>query len=384
MSLRQIILVTFVLLQSVGALASDLDQELHWFTQVLHFARISQKEVQSFLNPFKGPTQFRLDEKNAPWAGNYFPMEDGGIAGRWRLRDYPEQLPSKAEIFSMTAKQLRNLSPVEKYDIMMGYYDFRTTRRELAVRGPMRDAPPENWEGFCNGVRCAGIMTEEPHFPVSVENKDGVKVHFSPADLKALAGASYFYVEKYGQIGGPTGSGRAESQPNPAVFDLALRYHLAENKKGFVIDSHLGSEIWNETVVGFNRRLGPLVETSKSEKAANPAAVRKVRVDVVLDTLGEVGIKESNKLTKSLVADGSLLTTLETGYTLYLDEKGRAIDGRWHNGKGTRGVDFAWFVSGGGADHAYSHLSGNAHLSFNRIRKLIRESAHPQCSKLFM
>ncbi len=264
---------------------------------------------------------------------------------------------------------------------MMGYYDFRTTKHELETRGPQRATPPQDWEGFCNGVRCAGIMTKEPKHPVSVMNNDGITVEFSPADLKALAGASYFYVEKYGQIGGPTADGKAENQPNPAVFDLVLRYHLGHMMKGFVIDSHLGSEIWNETVVGYNRKLGEIKSLTARERELYPKAFSKIRVDVVLDTLGEVDIKDSNNLTKKKVADGTLLTTLETAYTLYLDERGKAVDGKWHNGNGTRGVDFAWFVGGKGADHQYVYKGGNPNLRFNKIRQLIEESTAPQCSK---
>jgi len=384
MKLRQIGLLVLAVLLFQSAGASDRDQDLHWFKYVLQFSQMSQKDLQNYLNPLVGPTQFRLDKEHAPWAGNYFPMQDGGIANRWRTKDYPEVLHDKNSVTELTTKQLRNLSPVEKYDVLMGYYDFRTTRHELETRGPQRATPPQDWEGFCNGVRCAGIMTKEPHFPVSATNNDGITVEFSPADLKALAGASYFYVEKYGQIGGPTADGKAANQPNAAIFDLVLRYHLAEKQKGFVIDSHLGSEIWNETVVGYNRKLGDIKNLSAKEKDLYPNAVSKIRVDLVLDTLGEVDIKDSNKLTKKKVADGSLLTTLETAYTLYLDQSGKAVDGKWHNGGGTRGVDFAWFVGGKGADHEYAHLGGNANLRFNKIRKLIEESAHPQCSKLLL
>ena len=344
---------------------------------------MSQKDLPQYLNPFVGPTQFRLDQKSAPWAGNYFPMQDGGLAQRWRVSNYPQKVLDKASVQTMSATELRNLSPVEKYDILLGYYDFRTTQHELKLRGPGREHPPQDWEGFCNGVRCAGIMTPEPAFSVTVKNPDGLPLEFSQADLKALAGASYFYVEKYGQIGGPTHDGMAEKQPNAAVFDLVLRYHLAYQKKGFVIDSHLGPEIWNETVVGYERKLGAVESLTPAEKKSYPLASKKVLIKVVLDTLGEIEIKEGDKPTKAKVADGSLLTKLKTSYTLYLNDAGEAIDGQWHNGKGTRGVDFAWFVGGKGADHEYSAKGGNANLQYDKIIELIEKSVHPECSQIF-
>ena len=82
----------------------------------------------------------------------------------------------------------------------------------------------EEWEGFCNGVRCAGINLPEPTHKIAVKNPDGIQVRFEPADLKALAAASYFYVEKYSQLGSPTRVGKAQDQPNAGAFDLALRY----------------------------------------------------------------------------------------------------------------------------------------------------------------
>lgn len=384
MKLEKYLIALLVVLALPTAQASSHEEDLKWFKSVLQFSEMSQKNLDKFMNPFEGPQQFRLSEKHAPWAGNYFPMQSGGIASRWRTNEYPSEVLDKSAVAGMTDKQLRNLSPVEKYDIMMGFYDFRTTKHELKMRGPQREVKPEFWEGFCNGVRCAGIMTKEPYFPVSFTNKDGITVMFSPADLKALAGASYFYVEKYGQLGGPSvEKGRAQNQPNAAVFDLALRYHLAQKKKGFVIDSHLGSEIWNETVVGYNRTFGQVEGLDDSEKSLYPKAHKKVYIELQLDTLGEVGIKDSNSQTKARVADGSMLTTLETAYTLYLDKSGNAVDGVWHNTGGDRGVDFAWFVSGNGADHEYADRGGNPNLRFNKIRKLFKQSALT-CTNLFL
>ncbi|MNL14100.1 hypothetical protein D3C87_1350300 [compost metagenome] len=129
--------------------------------------------------------------------------------------------------------------------------------------------------------------------------------------------------------------------------------------------------------------MGEIQELDKTEKAQYPAAHKKVYVDVQLDTLGEVGIKDSNGQTKARVADGSMLGTLETGYTLYLDKSGHAIDGKWHNASGDRGVDFAWFVSGNGADHQYADRGGNPNLRFNTIRKLFKQSALT-CANLFL
>ncbi len=217
-----------------------------------------------------------------------------------------------------------------------------------------------------------------------MQNKDGLTVRFEPADLKALAGASYFYTEQYAQIGSPTSQGRRENQPNAAVFDLALRYNLAQNKKPFVIDSHLGPAIWNETVVGYKRTLGNFESLTDKEQQSYPRAVQKVFVNLVLDTLGEIAIEESNSKTTDKVADGRLVGTLETGYTLYLDDSGKSIGGEMEKSNKNRGVDFAWFAAGKGADRHYAEQGGNPFLKFKVIRELFNEASRVSCKSVFL
>lgn len=369
---------------SSGAGAGPLQEDLYWYKTSLGFSNISQKGVETYLDPFKGPREFRLSEQNAPWAGNYFPMADGGIAQRWLEGKPPNMILNQQEYAKLSAEERQKLSPVEKYDVLLGLYDFRTTSHEMNFRGPFRPGPKvQDWEGFCNGVRCAGIMLPEPKHTVERTNPRGEKVVFQPADLKALAGASYFYTQNYAQIGSPSRAGRAENPPNAAVFDMVLRYGLAEKNRAFIIDSHLGKEIWNETAVGFKRTLTEKQKLTSNEKAFYPAARSKVKVHLVLETLGEIDIARSNLTTKGRVADGSLLQTIDADYTLYLDDDGRAVDGKWKKGTRIRGIDFAWFVAGKGADKDYAHQGGNPHLEFNVIRSLIQESAQPLCHKVF-
>jgi hypothetical protein len=371
-------------LVSASAFAGTLKDDLYWYKSSLSFSNVTQKGVESYLNPLKGPQSYRLQEKSAPWAGNYFPMMDGGIAQRWVEGKAPEMVLNKNEYMKLSPKERQNLSPVEKYDVLLGLYDFRTTDHEMNFRGPLRQGQKiQDWEGFCNGVRCAGIMMPEPKFAVERINPRGEKVVFQPADLKALAGASYFYTEEYAQIGSPSREGRAENPPNAAVFDLVLRYGIGTANKSFIVDSHLGKQIWNESVVGYQRTLSKEMALTENEQAEYPDAVKKIKVDLILETLGEIEIKDSNTYTKDKVAAGSLLKTIDAKYTLYLDSDDRAVDGKWVKGSKVRGIDFAWFVGGKGADKDYAHQGGNPYLEFGVIKSLINESAHPKCAGLF-
>lgn len=364
-----------------SALAASYFEDLQNLRTALEISNFSSTKLNDYKNPLLGQNQFQLPEKKAPWAGNFFPMKDSGLANRWQS---PQKLASlkdlytKDSILKMTAEEISKLSPIEKYDILMQDYGFSATRHEMYHRGPLRDVAPEAWEGFCNGVRAAGIILPEPQRPIVIKNADGVAVEMNIADLKALAGASYFYVENYAQMGGPSNK-MADNQPNAAVFDLTIRYFLGEKKRAFIIDAHLGNEIWNESVVGYTRKVSAKMELSPEEKMQFPRAAEKVKVDLVLQTLGEVDIAGGNRKTQADVAAKRLNQQypISTGYFLYLDAKGEILDGKWVNGYGTRGVDFAWFGSGKGMDSAYSNYgqSGNAKLDFSVIKKFFKKAS---------
>lgn len=374
-------LISAALLISSPSWAGDFQHDLQQLKEATKFGNIATDELERYLDPTKGPVEFRLNQKNAPWAGNYNAMQKGGVAYRWQVDKPADVVPTKKEVQETPKELLSWLSPIEKYDILKNDYDFKATKFELTRRGPQRASPVQDWEGFCNGVRCAGFLLPEPQFAVEVVNADGVRIEFQPADLKALAGVSYFYVEKYAGLGAPSrDSARAADQPNPAIFDLALRYNLATKRKTFVIDSNLTSEIWNETIVGYKRNVRPAVPLNEADKKKFPRAVAKRTVWLRLETLGEIDMNKSNQPTRAAVAEGTHLQGLTAAYILYLDEAGRAIDGVWHKASKDRGIDFAWFAGGKGTD---ASNGWNTHLDFNTIRKLFKEATTPSCGKLF-
>lgn len=372
-----------LLVSAADCWAQKYEDDLMYFRRAIHFSRFSENELNEFLNPLHGQTEFRLSEDRVPWAGNFFPMSEGGIANRWQRRrgskpaDATTLTPERVR--SMSAKSRASLSAVEKLDLLAGDYDLPTTRFELEERGPLRDPAPERWEGFCNGVRCAGILMPEPRYPVVLANPDGIPIHFEPADLKALAGAAYFYVQRYAQLGAPTRERRRTHPVNPAVLDLVLRYFLAEKRKSFVVDSNIGYEIWNESIVGYERTLSEPKRLTPTEKSHYPWAVDKIEVTGYVESLGETSIKESNRKTTHLVANGKLLGSIPVAYTLYRDQYGNARDGKWKGQRGLRGIDFAWFAGGRGADAEYAHEGGNPYINFDLIRKLVHKSAQFTC-----
>jgi hypothetical protein len=332
------------------------------------------------------PDEFMPTPENAPWAANYFPMTRGGIASRWQgemaayklLNDGPDEIPltqaqAREKVLGLTPAELKVLSPTEKYDILRGDYAFKTTRWELRHRGPARTPAPKGWEGFCNAMRAAGCLAPEPVRAIHVKSRDGVEVELLPADIKALFGATHFYVEKYTALGTPHfGAGLDVDPPNPAAFHTALNALALRGKLPMVIDmKNVGNELWNETVVGYSRRMTEPRALSEAEKLKAPAAASKiVEVDLELRALAEVSMTDTNRATQANVAAGRLgINRLPYRYKLYIDETGKVLEGEW---SGDAWPDFVWFPYGKGADADYK---GNPNLDYDTLRAWVEESS---------
>ena len=80
------------------------------------------------------------------------------------------------------------LSPMEKYDIFIGDYDYKLAKKYLDGKGngPTR----ESWEGYCHAWAPAASHYAEPA-PKSVTNADGIPIDFGSGDVKALLVANY-------------------------------------------------------------------------------------------------------------------------------------------------------------------------------------------------
>ncbi len=335
------------------------------------------------------PDSFMPTVENAPWAANYFPMEDGGIASRYKDA-VPELMAnytllnmdangaklSKEEtlqkIKAMSQDEIDALSPTEKYDILRGDFEFSATRWELQNRGPQRNPAPEGWEGFCNAMRAAGLIVPEPVNGITRKSKNGVTVNLDPADVKALIGATYFYVEKYAAIATPhQGTGLDKDAPNPGAFHIAMNHLALSGEFPIVIDvENKGSQLWNEAVVGYERSMSEPKSLTAAEKSANPNATQKVKVEFTMKALAEIDLEETNGATKHKVAAGELgINEIPYEYHLYIDDSGKIQGGKW---LGTKWPDFLWFPNGKGTD---AENGGNTHLDFPTLLRWTKAAA---------
>ena len=327
-------------------------------------------------------SDFILPAEKMPWTAGYFAMDRNGIAKRWQgLKVFETQLLSEVDSHDLVArlkqaprKSLDGLAATEKFDIALRQYQFPTTRMELTQRGTQRTPAPKYWEGFCNGVCAASILFREPKYPVSVTNEDGITVEFQPNDIKALAAASYFYVEKYAAINSPN---RTEAEinlatiPNPGVFDFLLTQYLGKHFVSFVVDINPNPEIWNHVVIGYTRKLGPILAWPEGGDA--PQGTR-----FIVDTRVTVRYAENVSDDASNRGTISALRALRKGYIvektyryqLFLDQEQKVVGGVWPP-ETTMAPDLVWFPGGRGMD---AEWGANSYLDFDKIEKLVNAS----------
>ena len=124
--------------------------------------------------------------KKILWPGSHWASHLGGIAHRWSAgnpQNFTYKPYSLFELKKLEQRFIDELSPAEKYDILMRRFDYPTVRREW------RDNSPNDtsWFGICHGVAPASLNHAEPKNR-AVVTRDGIKLNFerepAPVDLE--------------------------------------------------------------------------------------------------------------------------------------------------------------------------------------------------------
>jgi len=392
-----------------------------------------------YLNYLYNKGNFYLDADNIAWGGNWFAWADGGMATRWQENTPPTTINGKkvfcaakgelnkdywSKVEKMSTADIAALSPIEKYDIYAcdkGLEFFWASNQELIARGPYKlpalDAQGKltscNFCGFCNGARVSGALMPEPIHDVVVKAKGHpeIEVTFHPADLKALSAASFYYLDQNNilNIGSNYDANLSKdenkkSNPNPAVFDIILRQYLSTYKVPLFIDVQYNSEIWNETILGFDRQI-KAIKPLRAGMVANAKAVQSVLVECTLYCQDEVSIDKINGKTTQIMANKALavkngwVRERKYRYRLFTDKTGTILDGAWDKSYldvsranepvrmawvSDMPVDFIWLAKGEGADdkHVYSasdastaNYTGNSNIKFEDILALVKIAA---------
>jgi hypothetical protein len=319
-----------------------------------------------------------------PWSDWYWPIAVGQLSYRYAdrkmvnsynrsnlepegvwpwFRDYNQQNPA-------TSVNVDDLSPSEKYDILMGDANYTLTKAMLNAGKSYQDqyGKVEQWMGLCHGWAVASYMMDRPAKTISVKAADKkTDIQFRPSDLKALGTLLWSTGQSQTKfVGGRCNkknpkkdkeSGRILDQEcfdnNPASWHMAVVTELGFHKKPFVIDATFDYEVWNHPVVSYRYKyFNPKTmeeydsiidaKISMSEfdndkfskfRAKNATSIVgiKMRLEYMVETM------PSTDATDSASEDAS--HHVQYIYDLELDKNDKIIGGEWYSNKHP---DFMW------------------------------------------
>ena len=321
---------------SVGFLQSDVDE--HTISRV-HIP----SDIDGYNDPglllgdryeknFRAlPTEGSLDVE--PWSDTYWPENKGGIAHRWRTDEsFDYQMYTKEELIEGGLSMIEYLSPAEKYDLLVGNYDWGLTYGAISAGSPTE----ASWTGYCHGWSPASLAYDEPH-PVVLENPDGIRIPFGSSDIKALL--TYFRAEvvrsDYPEhewradtltLGSMCGSEKAFDpscyDSNPGAFHLVMTNQLGIRGEGFNMDVDTKYQKWNQPVFAYRSRVLYVMEP---DAASSEGSVEQL----IIETNVSWGLEIEPMYHPVLNTEHQATKDQTYLYALDIDAQGDVIGGQW-------------------------------------------------------
>ncbi len=240
----------------------------------------NQKHLYN-LNQIESRNLLSASLNSKPWSGDYWALALGSLAYRYqegqRLGEYSWQELFDFQHYSRPAQfyidrnQVNRLSPAEKYDLLVGDYNFSLTNKMWASGKEHLniDGTVDSWMGLCHGWAVASYLVPKPIKSVTALAADGKTfITFYPSDLKGLATllwATAYTKTKF--LGGrcniknphtDTKTGRVLEQDcfdsNPGTWHQVVVSKIGANKQSFVMDATYDFQVWNHPVVSYSYR----------------------------------------------------------------------------------------------------------------------------------
>jgi hypothetical protein len=251
------------------------------------------------------------------WSGSYWPMRNGGISVRypknsrntigqidpatgnylsfynWSTSVSKYAQPAEHRAYSGSSSYARyveaNYSPAEKYDLLIGDYDFTLTNfaksegAKWAFNGDVI-----GWFGICHGWSPASTYYPEPRAPVYVTAVNGMTLKFFPDDVKALA-SQFWANAKYTTLFAGSRCPFYPSQPgflssgecrslNPGTLLLVLGNHVGLRGKSITLDPSSDPEIWNHPIKDYKiRYFNPITNDFFTSAAGAKSSIGSIR-----------------------------------------------------------------------------------------------------------
>jgi len=300
-----------------------------------------------------------------PWSSTYWPVSQGVIAWRYADPYYPRSSDWNTNVnyvlTHLNACSLDQLSPAEKYDLLVGDPNQSLTHEMLNEGATFFRSfgTVASWMGICHGWSPASYMDARPAHSITVTAADGVtKIPFRPSDIKALSSAlwakgnfqSRFIGKRCNQENPQTdGMGRIIDPncygENPAAWHLSVVNQIGVGRRSFIIDAHHDTQIWNQPVFGYKysyfnpetKYIAPNLEGAtvplqnyttdqfRSYRASGAAYVVGVAMDLtyVSETAPSLSSTDS--------PEQDALVTVRYLYDLELDANQQIIGGEWYS-----------------------------------------------------
>lgn len=312
-----------------------------------------------------------------PWSGDYWATYQIGVAARYyhpkwprssKYEDYKKFFEKYSEINLSNQEEINNLSPAEKYDLLvqdnkMSLTEYSKNDADYTFK---RDGKIETWFGLCHGWAPAAFMLERPVYPVEINLDGNLQITFYPDDIKALATILWANATSENHMMGgrcndknpkKDENGRIISQDcfdmNPGAWHLAVLNQIGKYNSSFVIDATYDYEVWNQPVSSYSLSYFNPITNQVSNSPDNAI------VDINNHT-NDIFKKYRSNNTKYLVGVSMNLTyvsettashekrnspeddslrTVQYIYDLELNSDGEIIGGEWYQ---QAHPDFIW------------------------------------------
>jgi hypothetical protein len=329
----------------------------------------------------KGLMSAQLAE--TPWSDNYWPIYQGVLANRYADGNFPNSnswkrnhdyvMGANTDLSSILgsgdASSIDNLSPAEKYDLLMGDTQGTLTKAMWAEgQGYYRsNGKVETWMGICHGWAPASYMVPRPAHTVELTAADGkTQVTFYPSDIKGLASLLWAKSSPESRFIGSRcndkdpskdSNGRITSDDcfdtNPGTWHMAVVNQIGVSKRSFVIDATYDYEVWNQPVYSysytyFNPQTGQPASSLDDAKVDmsdfRKDKFKKYRSDNAASVVGIAMdmsyVQETNPShTATDTPESDSVKTVRYLYDLELDANNKIIGGEWYE---NAHPDFLW------------------------------------------
>ncbi len=318
----------------------------------------------------------------SPWSDDYWALYLGVLGKRYADPSFPKSsnwkvnfdyIQSNSAAFILASgnqEAINNLSPSEKYDILVGDRNYSLTKQmwEEGRRYYERYGTVETWMGICHGWSPASYMLARPANPVTALAADGqTRLTFYPSDIKALASLLWAKAAPRAKfIGGRCNTSNPQVDPqsgriiaqdcfdtNPGTWHLAIVNQIGASRRSMVMDATFDYQVWNQPVLGysytyFNPASYMVTNSLAAATVAKAnftndtfAAYRGNQTDsivgIAMDVDYIVETRPSHQFPDGPHKDA--VTRVNYRYDLELDFSGRIIGGEWYQ---NAHPDFLW------------------------------------------